>query len=107
SSLWRTPFCENVFERLLLGLVHNLATLPCYGLDQLDDCSLDTIAQVVGVHGVKLPTTIAVAGAEPFETRVFALIGCRKRRQSAYVFAGESDAPQRYVIAVVFGEPFG
>ena len=38
------PPVENGLERLLLDLVHGLAALPCFGLDQGVDLRLDALA---------------------------------------------------------------
>jgi Family of unknown function (DUF5906)/Bifunctional DNA primase/polymerase, N-terminal len=62
-------------KRFLLGLIHDLASLPLYGLDQLDDLPLDAIAQVVRVHRVEFPTAEAMIVGEPVVARVLALIG--------------------------------
>ena len=69
-------------QRFLLSLIHDLASPPRYGLDQLTDLPLDAIAEIVGVHRVKLPTIRPMIGDEPLVAGVFALIGCRERRQS-------------------------
>jgi len=42
-------------QRVLLGLVNDLAALPSDGFDQLSDFPFDAIAQIVGVHRVQLP----------------------------------------------------
>src|SRR6516164_5527799 len=66
SSL-RAPLLEERFERLLLRPVDRLAALPRLGLDQFPDRLFDTVAKVVRVHGVQLPTPVAVVAHEPSE----------------------------------------
>ena len=75
-------------------------------LDQLPDLPLDAVAQIVRVHGVKLPTPGAVIAHEPSVARVLALVGGRERRQRTYMPAGESNSPELDVIAIILGETF-
>lgn len=85
--------------------VDDLAAFPRHGFDQLYDGLLNTVAEIVGVHGVEFPTTPAVAISEPVESWIGALVGDRERWQSADLRADQCDTPHVHVFAIVFGEP--
>jgi hypothetical protein len=47
-----------------------LTMLPFFNINSLPDCRADTCAQVVRVHGVKLPARCAVVRSEPSVARI-------------------------------------
>ena len=68
---------------------------------------LDTLAQIVRVHRVKLPTSLAKIFHEPLVAWVLALVARGEAREPGAIFPPEGDALQAHVLAAIAREPLG
>src|SRR5262249_5766358 len=100
------PFPNEAADRILLGGVDPLAAFPGNRFDQSLDGGFHTVAKVVRILRVKLPTTVAIARDEPPVARVLSLIVCRERGKLPHLFEGRRNAPNLDVVAAVIGQAF-